>query len=160
MRIASILCLTSSILGCSENIVQRSPTGPTPPVTIPPPQPTSPQPASPQRPAPPPYDKVVLWGYVLTSSAECITGATVEVTDIVLPPGTLSEVPRNLLGQKATQSCDSPRLGGGFEFDEGAPPDIEVTLRASAPGYVSKTQTVIPYTETIDRTITLVPTGR
>ena len=33
-------------------------------------------------------------------------------------------------------------------------------LRGSAPGYVSKEQTIIPYTETIDRTITLVPTGR
>jgi len=29
-----------------------------------------------------------------------------------------------------------------------------MTLRASAPGYVSKAQTIIPYSETIDRTLT------
>ena len=33
-------------------------------------------------------------------------------------------------------------------------------LRASAPGYVSREQAIIPYAETIDRTITLVTTGR
>jgi hypothetical protein len=159
MRFASILCLTLSILGCSENFTQRSPTVPTSPVT-PSPQPTSPQPASPQRPAPPPYDKVVLWGFVVNPSGECIKGATVEVIDLVLRPHTLSEPPRYLLGQKATQPCESPILGGGFGFDDGAPPDVEVHLRASAPGYVSKVQIIIPYSETIDRTITLVPTGR
>ena len=100
-----------------------------------------------------------IWGYVVNPRGVCIEGATVEVVDIVLPPGTVSEVPRSLLGQKVTQPYNTPRFGGGFEFDGGAPPDVEVTLRASAPGFVSKEQTIIPYTETIDRTITLVPTG-
>ena len=160
MRFASILCLTLSTLGCSEHITQRSPTVPTSPVSTSTPQPNSPRPASPQLPAPPPYDKIVVMGFVVNPSGECIKGATVEVMDIVLLPHTVSKVPRDLLGKKATQPCDSPFLGGGFGFDEGAPPDVEVHLRASAPGYVSKQQTIIPYTETIDRTITLVPTGR
>ena len=98
-------------------------------------------------------------GYVVNPSGECIKGATVEVMDVVLLPHTLSEAPRYLLGQKATQPCDSPFLGGGFGFDDGAPPDVEVHLRASAPGYVSTVQIIIPYSETIDRTITLVPNG-
>jgi hypothetical protein len=42
MRFAPILCLTLSIFGCSESSTQRSPTGPTPPVTTPPPQPKPP----------------------------------------------------------------------------------------------------------------------
>ena len=160
MRFASILCLTLIVCGCSEKSPQSSPTVPTPLVTTPPPQPTPPRSTSPQQPAPPPYDKMTVWGYVVNPRGVCIEGATVEVRGIALPPGTISEVPRSLLGQKVTQPCNTPRFGGGFEFDDGAPPDVEVTLRASAPGYVSKEQTIIPYTETIDRTITLVPTGR
>ena len=37
MRIASIICLTFTILGCSESSTQRSPTTPTPAVASPPP---------------------------------------------------------------------------------------------------------------------------
>ena len=42
MRFASIICLTLTIFGCSESSTQRSPTGPTPPLTTPPPQPRPP----------------------------------------------------------------------------------------------------------------------
>jgi len=42
MRFAPLLCLTLSIFGCSESSPQRSPTGPTPPVTTSPPQPKPP----------------------------------------------------------------------------------------------------------------------
>lgn len=42
MRLAPILCLTLSILGCSESSTPRSPTGPTPPVTTPPSHPSPP----------------------------------------------------------------------------------------------------------------------
>lgn len=71
MRFTSIICLTLSILGCSQNSPQRSPTMPTPVVTTPPPQPT-PRPQ-------PPSTKIGLVGHVVTPSGECIEGATVEV---------------------------------------------------------------------------------
>ena len=97
-------------------------------------------------------------GYVVNQSGVCIAGATVEVMDIVVPRGDVPNVDAS--DQKVTQPCDSPLFGGGFWFDDGAPPAVEVKLRASAPGYVPKEQTMIPYSETIDRTITLVPTRR
>jgi hypothetical protein len=143
MRFASMICLTLSISGCSQSGgTQRSPTAP-----------SSPAAATPPMPAPPPQSSnlVVLWGYVVTPSGECIEGATVEV---VAGPV--------LVGQKATQKtpCDSVRLTGGFWFDDAVPCCAEMTLRASSPGYVSRAQTIIPYSETIDRTLTLVPSGR
>jgi hypothetical protein len=60
-------------------------------------------------------------GYVVNQSGGCIVGATVEVMDIVVPRGDVSEMPRYLLGQKVTQPCDSPLLGGGFWFDDVRP---------------------------------------
>jgi hypothetical protein len=66
------------------------------------------------------------------------------------------------LGQKATQAtpCDLTRsTAGGFMFDEGVPAAIEMTLRASAPGYVSQEEAV--ETGSLDKVLmlTLVPTG-
>ena len=61
MRFASILCLTLSILGCSEN--STPPTGPTPPVTTPPPTP-------PVQPKPPSYPPE---SWTLTASITSVT---------------------------------------------------------------------------------------
>jgi hypothetical protein len=119
MRLTSIICLTLSILGCSEKGTQRPPTVPTPPVATPPPPSPGPPPSS---------NLVVLWGYVVDPSGVCIEGATVEVVGGPM-----------LLGQHAAQTtpCDSASLTGGFWFDEGVLPAIRMILRASAPGYLS-----------------------
>jgi len=138
MRFASIICLTLSIFGCSQNSAQRSPTAPSPPVATPPPPPSPP---------PQPSNRYALWGVVVTPSGVCIEGATVEV---VGGP--------ELLGEKVTQTlpCDLRRSTGGFEFDD--VPIAIMILRASAPGYFSREQTVeTGLLEII--TFTLVPTG-
>lgn len=124
MRFAAIICLTLSIVGCSQNNTQRSPTAPTAPVATSPPPPPPPQ---------QPSNRYALWGVVVTPSGVCIEGATVEV---VSGP--------ELLGQKVTQTlpCDLRRSVGGFEFDD--VPPATMSLRASAPGYVSQEQTVEP----------------
>ena len=143
MRFASLMCLTLSILGCSEISTPRSPTVPTPRVATPPPTPP-PSPLPPQ-----PSNLVAFWGIVVGPSGECIEGATVEVV-----AGPL------LVGQKATQRlpCDLTRFTGGFEFDESVPMGVPMTLRASAPGYVSRVQTVEMVWWELLR-LTLVPTA-
>ena len=132
-----MICLTLSILGCSQGSTQRSPTAPTPPVATPPPQPAPPAPSN----------RYALWGVVVTSSGVCIEGATVEVV----------EGPE-LLGVRVAQTlpCDLRRSTGGFGFDD-VPPAM-MTLRASAPGYVSQEQTIEPGLLEIV-TFTLVPTA-
>jgi hypothetical protein len=70
--------------------------------------------------------------HIELAAASVTEGATVEVV-----------AGAALVGHKATQKtpCDfTQALRGGFAFDEGYPFE-DVTLRASAPGYVSKTQT-------------------
>ena len=138
MRFASIICLTLSILGCSQNSTQRSPTAPTPPVATSPPPPALP---------PQPSNRYALWGVVVTPSGVCIEGATVEV---VGGP--------ELLGQKVAQTlpCDFRRTTGGFEFDD--VPPATMSLRGSAPSYASQEQGIeTGLLETI--TFTLVPRG-
>ena len=141
MRFASVMCLTLSILGCSERSTPRSPMVPPPPVNPSPPQP-------PPQPPPPPSNRVTLWGIVVDPGGGCIEGATVEVM-----AGPV------LVGQKAMQTlpCDLVRGTGGFWFEEGAPVAIELTLRASAPGYVSREQTIeVDWVDALR--LTLVPT--
>jgi hypothetical protein len=138
LRFASTLGLTLSILGCSESSTQRSPTAPTPPTATPPP--------------PQPSNLVTLWGIVVDPSGECIEGATVEV---VAGPV--------LVGQKATQQlpCDLTRFTGGFQFDDPVHVNVweAMTLRASAPGYVSQEQNLSQWPWDRILTFTLVPTG-
>lgn len=142
MRFTSIICLTLSILGCSQNSPQRSPTMPTPVVTTPPPQPT-PRPQ-------PPSTKIGLVGHVVTPSGECIEGATVEVVG-----------GEGLVGQKVAQRtpCDPVRSAGGFviNIDKVFFGSLPITVRASAPGWHSQERTM-DYTLEATR-ITLVPTG-
>ena len=104
-------------------------------------------PPPPPSPPPQPSNRYALWGVVVTPSGVCIEGATVEV---VGGP--------ELLGEKVTQTlpCDLRRSTGGFEFDD--VPIAIMILRASAPGYFSREQTVeTGLLEII--TFTLVPTG-
>jgi hypothetical protein len=153
MRFASMLCLTLSILGCSENSPQRAPTAPTVPVTTPPPTP------------PPPSNKIGLLGFVVTPSGDCIEGATVEVVG-----------GEGLVGSKATQRtpCDPVRLTGGFLIGDVPVASMPITVRASALGWRSQEETIDcvkwACSDTLEVTrgtalcvggcrITLVPTG-
>lgn len=139
MRFASIACLTCMLFGCSE----KAPTAPTPPVAAPPPTTT----------VPPQSNSIQFWGYVVTPSGDCIEGATVE--------GVGGPV---LRGQKATQvtPCDRARLRGGFVFEEGVHASVwgDVTVRASAPGFVSQDQSLAQWSWDVVPTFTLTPIGR
>jgi hypothetical protein len=106
---------------------------PASPTTLPPAA-TRPPIATPLPPQPSRF--VALWGTVVDPSGGCIEGATVEV---LAGP--------NLVGQKATQitPCHLTRFSGGFMFDEAVDCCMPMTLRASAPGYVSQVQTFEPY---------------
>jgi hypothetical protein len=140
MRLASIIFLTLSILGCSPNSTQRSPTAPTPPVATP----------TPAAPPPQPSNLLHLWGCVVDPSGVSIEGATVEV---VRGPV--------LLGEKATQTtaCDLTRFSGGFHFDEAVHVNDwdQMTLRASAPGHISQEQNLSQWGWSRVPTFTLVP---
>jgi hypothetical protein len=153
MKFATILCLTLSISGCSAN-TPRSPIPPTPQV-VPTPQPV---------PSPTPYPAagVVLWGIVVDPSGTCIEGATVEVVRGPM-----------LLGQKVTQNipslpCDVARFTagtiwttGGFHFDDPVSFEAweEMTLRVSAPGYISRDQNLSEVGWLTLPTFTLFPVG-
>ena len=141
MKFASMICLTLSVVGCSETGTPRSPTVPTPPPVATPPQPTPPQ-----------SNLIAIWGYVVTPGGECIEGAIVEV------------VAGPTLGQKAAQKtpCNLTRYNGdGFMFDEGVPAGDwgDIRLRASAPGYVSREYNLSQWPWDVIATLTLVPTG-
>ena len=72
-------------------------------------------------------------GMIVNESGVCIEGATVRV----------------VRGQRAGESrmqttpCAVWDIEGGFEF-RGLTPGVEMTLRASATGYVDEEQTIIP----------------
>jgi hypothetical protein len=70
---------------------------------------------------------------VVDNSGLCISGATVRV------------VRGQALGRESAQQtpCGAWDYGGGFLFD-GLSPDVEMTIRVSAPGYVAMETTVIP----------------
>ena len=121
MRLVLIISVTLIFFGCSQESVQRLPTAPSPPV----------QTASP----PPPAGSMTwLWGMVVGPSGVCIEGATVQV------------VGGQGLGQSITQTtpCDAWAYGGGFVL-KGLTPSVEMTLRASAPGWSTQEKTVAPH---------------
>jgi uncharacterized protein (DUF39 family) len=70
---------------------------------------------------------------VIDETGVCIVGATVQV------------VRGQGLGQNITQStpCAAWDYDGGFVFRDLAP-GVEMTLRASAPGYTAEEKTVVP----------------
>jgi hypothetical protein len=71
---------------------------------------------------------------VIDSSGLCVEGATVEV------------VAGQRVGEKITQEtpCDAWGHRGGFNFRNLAP-NVEMTLRGSAPGWKSDEQTFTPF---------------
>ncbi len=121
MRLALAILTTLPFLGCSGDGA-----GPA--------APASPPPMFPSPPGPTTDSSAWVWAMVVPErgSGICILDATVEV------------VAGQGLGQSAkqTEPCDIWWVGG-VEF-KNLTPGVEITLRASAAGYVSEEKTVIP----------------
>ena len=125
MKFALIIFVSLTLLGCSQQGAQSFlPTAPGPPTPT-----SSPVPV----PAPPAGSLTFLWGMVVDESGVCIVGATVQV------------VHGQGVGQSITQvtPCDAWSYDGGVMFRD-LTPDVEMTLRASAPGYAAQEKTVVP----------------
>jgi len=74
-----------------------------------------------------------LWVMVVTHGGVCIAGASVEVVrGQRVGPSVVQDTP-----------CDAWSYDGGVMFRDLAP-GVEMTLRATAPGYVTKEKTVSP----------------
>jgi hypothetical protein len=81
---------------------------------------------------PPSLLQARLWGMILEESGACISEATVEVVSGQARGRRVGQAPCNYWG-----------YGGGFVFDSLAP-GLEMTLRATAPGYREETLTARP----------------
>lgn len=90
-------------------------------------------PAAPSTPTPAPNVVVSIWGLIVDESGFCITGASAEV------------VSGQGAGRKVAQGtpCGGWDYGGGFVFDK-LTPGAEMTIRASAPGFVAIEKTIVP----------------
>jgi hypothetical protein len=75
----------------------------------------------------------MLWGMVVDETGVCIAGATVQVVS--------GERPGQIITQ--TTPCDAWAYDGGFVLT-GLTAGVEVTLRASAPGYAEQERTFVP----------------
>ena len=120
MKLAVTIFAISTLLGCSQQNAQSSLTAP------------SPVPSSDlQAPADRPLANV--WAVVVDQTGVCIAGATVQ---IVRGPA---------VGQIITQTgpCDAWWYDDGIFF-KGLTPGLEITLRASAPGYAPQEKTIVP----------------
>jgi len=128
MRLALPILMTLALLGCSGG----SP-APAAPTTVPPS-------VSPQQP------DVYVAVVVVQDSGQCIVGATVQ----------------SIAGQAVSQSqtqkaaCDV-WSGDGDVFFLHLQPGVEMTLRASAPGYVPQQKVVVP-SEGLHAPLTMVLT--
>jgi hypothetical protein len=118
MKTALPVFVALALLGCSD---QGRPTAPDPPATT----------ASPPT---PPGALTSLFGFVVESSGLCIRDAVVEV------------VRGQAQGQRIVQEtpCDAWSYGAGFIFT-GLSPGVEMTVRASAPGWSTEEKTFVPH---------------
>lgn len=85
-------------------------------------------------PLPPgPSPRITLRGFVVDESGVCVEGATVRIEQ------------GQGLDQSAAQQtpCDIARQSGGFELRD-LVPNLQLAIRASATGYVSRVITLIP----------------
>jgi hypothetical protein len=119
MRLALTVLTTFVLLGCSPENPRR--------LLLP---------SSPAAPEPAPSEfssSAFLLAFVAEDSGICIPDATIEV------------VAGQARGQRGTQPgpCDVWGYDGFIEFN-GLTPGVEMTLRASAPGYTSQERTVVP----------------
>jgi hypothetical protein len=124
MRFVSLTVLTVTLLGCSREGTAPSTT---PPLT----------PSVPTLAASP-----SLWGMVLEETGACIPGATIEV------------VRGQAVGRRLTQEtpCGYWDDGAGFVLND-LTAGVELTIDASASGYVTQEKTVLPSSHRV--TITL-----
>ena len=126
MRLALIVVTMLSAACSRESIPPGIPSAPSPS--------TPPSPA-PDPPAPAPAQPGALWAMVISPTGGCIDGATLQVIagGAVVQSGT------------QTDDCSVWDYGGGFLF-KSLTAGVDVTLRASAPGYIGKDQTATPET--------------
>jgi hypothetical protein len=116
MKFALIILATLTLSACAQDDTFHVPTAPGPLV-----------------PSVTTRSSTSLWGMVGDETGLCIVGATGEV------------VRGQGFGQTITQTtpCDAWAYDGGVLFRD-LTPDVEMTLRASAFGYVAQERTVIP----------------
>jgi hypothetical protein len=116
MKFAVTVLAMLALVGCSRE--QRLPTAPGPPAS-----PATPTPSS----------VASLWLMVIGDSGGCVVGATVQV------------IRGQRLGQSLTQiePCGYWDYGGGIVLTD-LTPAVELTLRASAPGYAVQENTFLP----------------
>lgn len=134
MRFAlPILLTTLALLGCSSG--DSVPTAPSPSPAASSPSPTAPVSPAPNPPAPKtPGATASFWAIVVPQGGGgvCIVGAKVEI------------VARQAIGQSGTmpEVCDVWWVNGAFF--KGLTVGVEMTVRASAPGYIVQEMTVMP----------------
>lgn len=135
MRFAWPLLTTLALLGCSAG--ESTPTGPSasPAVSSPSPIPAPNPPApTPNPAAPAPGATASFWAIVVPQGGGgvCIVGAKVEI------------VAGQAIGQSGTmpEVCDVWWVNGAFF--RGLTVGVEMTVRASAPGYLAQEMTVMP----------------
>jgi hypothetical protein len=118
MKFAFLIFVALTLFACSHG---STPTAPSRPVTTASSVPTAAALTS-------------LWGFVVEPSGVCIKDAMVEV------------VRGQAQGQRIMQDtpCGAWDYGGGFVFKELAP-GVEMTLRASAPGWSTEDKTFVPH---------------
>jgi hypothetical protein len=122
MKIVLTILATVTLLACSELDLPTLPQTPGPGPTLPQGPPLGPL-----------GSRAWVWGLVVNDAGVCIAGASATV------------VRGQGLGQSAKQStpCDAWAYDGGFVFRD-LTPGVEMTIRASAPGYVSQELIVVP----------------
>jgi hypothetical protein len=120
VKLAVTTLATVTLLACSQENAQRLPIAPGPPV------PTA-------APTPTPNAVTALVVMVVDETGLCIVDATIQV------------VRGQRSGQSVTQPtpCDAWDYGGGVVFKD-LTPGVEMTLRATAAGFVPQEKTVIP----------------
>ena len=119
MKVGPALCAAFTLFGCSS--CGSTPTAPMPPVEGASAAPT------------PSASTISLWGFVVEPSGACVEDAIVEV------------VRGSAQGQRVAQEtpCDAWSYGNGFVFRD-LTSGGEMTLRASAPGWSTEEQQVVP----------------
>jgi len=122
-RFGLIVLVTWALVGCSRE---------TTPNVLAPSVPT-PSPAPPPAPPVPPGVPTFLWGMVIDGSGICVPNATIEIVD------------GQAVGQRIRQEtpCGAWDYGGGFTIKE-LTSGVALTVRASAPGFVTQEETFVP----------------
>ena len=127
MKSACRIALVLATFACSQDDALRLPAAPNPPIPVPPSGP----------PVPPNSSLGTVWILVVDDSGVCVDSASVTV----------------LSGQRVGESvqqitpCGRWDAGGGIEF-RSLTPGVAMTLRVSAPGYLTLERTVLPATGT------------